>query len=129
VIIPLINNDRLLDSTVIWAFAQRFLFVLAMMLPFEIRDMQFDSIKLATIPQKIGIKNTKIMGVILACLFFGMEFFMPEKALGKLIIQFGITGLVILSILFSRKNQGKYYSGFWVESIPILWLVLTLLFG
>ncbi|OBX22665.1 hypothetical protein BAA08_07570 [Bizionia sp. APA-3] len=128
-LIPLINNDRLLDSTVIWAFAQRFLFVLAIMLPFEIRDMQFDSIKLATIPQKIGIKNTKIMGVILACLFFGLEFFMPEKTQSKLLIQFGITVLVILSILFSRKNQGKYYSGFWVESIPILWLLLTLLFG
>ncbi len=129
VFIPLINNNSLLDSTVILIFAKRFLFVLAMMLPFEIRDMQFDSIKLATIPQKIGIKNTKIMGVILAVLFFSLAFFMSEKSLNILVIQLGITMLLILSVLFSGKNQGKYYSGFWVESIPILWLFLTLLFG
>lgn len=129
VLIPLINNDRLLDTTVIWAFVQRFLLVLALMLPFEIRDMQFDSIKLATIPQKIGIKNTKIMGVILAVLFLGLEFFMPQKPLIKLVIQFGITMLLIMSILLSRKNRGKYYSGFWVEGIPVLWLLLTLLLG
>ncbi|WP_246125980.1 UbiA prenyltransferase family protein [Bizionia myxarmorum] len=129
VLIPLINNNQLLDTTVIWAFAQRFFLVLALMLPFEIRDMQFDSIKLATIPQRIGIKNTKIMGLVLSLLFFGLEFFMPEKPLSKLLIQLGITLLLIFSIIFSRKNQGRYFSGFWVESIPIIWLVLTLLFG
>ncbi|EGV44150.2 hypothetical protein BZARG_908 [Bizionia argentinensis JUB59] len=129
VLVPLINNDRFVDTTVIWAFIQRFVLVLALMLPFEIRDMQFDSIKLATIPQRIGIKNTKIMGVVLVLLFFGLEFFMPEKPMNKLLIQLAITLILIMSILLARKNQGKYYSGFWVESIPILWLLLTLLFG
>lgn len=129
VLIPLINNNRLLDVTVVWVFLQRFLLVLALMLPFEIRDMQFDSLKLATIPQKIGIKNTKIMGVILACLFFGLEFFISEKIADNLLIQLIVAVLVMLSILFASRHQGKYYSGFWVESIPVFWLLLTLLFG
>lgn len=129
VLIPLVNNDSLLDITVIWAFVQRFLLVLALMLPFEIRDMQFDSIKLATIPQKIGVVNTKIMGLVLAVLFFGLEFFLPEKPTSKLVIQLGVTFLLVVSILLARKNQGKYFSGFWVEGIPVLWLVLTLFFG
>tara|TARA_R100001377_G_C3187747_1_gene109258 strand:+ start:901 stop:1734 length:834 start_codon:yes stop_codon:yes gene_type:complete len=128
VLIPLINNDQHVDVIVVWFFIQRFLLVLALMLPFEIRDMQFDSIKLATIPQKIGILNTKIIGVLLSLLFFGMEFLMPSIEMGKLLIQLVITVLIIISILFARKNQGKYYSGFWVEGIPILWLALMLLF-
>lgn len=129
VVIPLVNADQLLNTTVIWASLQRFVLILALMLPFEIRDMQFDSIKLATIPQKIGIRNTKIIGVLLACIFFGLEFFMPEKSTNNLLIQFLIAVLVICSVVFAKKNQSKYYSGFWVEGVPILWLVLTLLFG
>ena len=36
---------------------QRFLFVVVAILPFEIRDIQYDSLKLSTIPQQIGVAN------------------------------------------------------------------------
>ncbi|MGY0391783.1 hypothetical protein ACW5R3_04355 [Bizionia sp. KMM 8389] len=128
VFIPLLNNNHLLEVTVIWAFIQRFILVLALMLPFEIRDMQFDSIKLGTIPQKIGVVNTKIMGVVLAVLFLALEFLLPCSGSIKLITQLLITLLLIASIVMATKEQGKYYSGFWVESIPVFWLLLVLLF-
>ena len=47
------------------------------MLPFEIRDMQYDSLKLSTIPQRIGVMKTKIIGVFML-LFFLLEFFKDE---------------------------------------------------
>ena len=35
----------------------------------------------------------------------------------------------MLFIVFSKENQGEYYSSFWVEGLPILWLVLMLFYG
>ena len=46
----------------VWIEAtQRYLYVVIAILPFEIRDMQYDSIKLSTIPQQIGIIKTKFI--------------------------------------------------------------------
>src|SRR5690606_5495744 len=65
VLLPLLNQEYHYDADVWITALQRFLLVILMMLPFEIRDLQYDSLKLSTIPQKIGIKNTKAMGVLL----------------------------------------------------------------
>ena len=59
VTLPLIENKTAITTDVIITSVQRFLFVIVLMLPFEIRDLNYDSLKLATIPQKIGIKKNR----------------------------------------------------------------------
>lgn len=125
VVIPLLNENYHFDNDMIIEFAQRFLYVIIAMLPFEIRDMKFDSLKLATIPQKIGVLKTKLIGVLLIIIMFFLEFFKDEFYLNKTIILASISLLLLLFLVFSRKNQNKYYSSFWVEGIPILWAILT----
>jgi hypothetical protein len=127
VISPLVNNGIGVSDMVILTSLQRFVFVIVLTLPFEIRDLQFDSIKLSTIPQKIGERRTKIMGSILLLVFFILEFMKEETSYKSLIIVFVITIITLFSLLNAKKNQGKYYSGFWVEGIPIFWLLLVLL--
>ena len=77
------------------------------MLPFEIRDLIYDSLKLATIPQKIGVKQTKIMGVILLFLFFVSEFFKDEVAYRNIVVTALICFVTSLFVIFSKKEQGK----------------------
>lgn len=127
VISPLVNNNIGVSDTLIITAIQRFVFVFVLTLPFEIRDLQYDSIKLSTIPQKIGEKQTKIIGLILLLVFFTLEFFKEENNFKRLIIVFVITIITFYSLINAKKNQGKYYSGFWVEGIPIFWLLLVLL--
>ena len=129
VFLPLLNNDYEINLDVVITAVQRGLFIVVLMLPFEIRDMRYDSIKLATIPQQIGVKNTKIMGAILLVVFFFLEFLKDEINYNYLLILLFIVLLVTLIVSFSKKNQGKYYSAFWVEGIPIFWLILLILFG
>jgi len=129
VLLPLLNNKFHLNTDVLITTLQRFLFVIALILPFEIRDMNYDSIKLSTIPQRIGIKMTKKIGVYLLIVFYVLEYFKDEVRIKHLIILLIITVLTMLLILFSRKNQGKYYSAFWVEAVPLIWLILLILFG
>jgi len=126
VFLPLINADYNIDWDVIITAIQRFIYVLVVMLPFEIRDMRFDSVKLSTIPQQIGVKRTKIIGVLLLIPFFFLEFFKDDIQEGAIAILFLIQMLMIVSLLVSKTKQSKYFSSFWVESIPIIWLLIKL---
>jgi hypothetical protein len=127
VILPLIDNEFSLTTDVIITAVQRFIFVIVLMLPFEIRDLNYDSLKLATIPQKIGIKKTKIIGALLLMVIFLLEYFKDNltgfSALSTLMILF----ITLVLLLFSNKNQSKYYSAFFVESLPIVWLGILLM--
>ena len=74
VFLPLMNNDYLLHTDVIISGIQRYVFIIVLMLPFEIRDLRYDSLKLSTVPQKIGVRQTKLIGVLLLVVFFFLEF-------------------------------------------------------
>lgn len=126
VIVPFVNEDVMISHDVILTAIQRFLYVLIAMLPFEIRDLQYDSIKLSTIPQRIGIKLTKVIGFILCVVLFCLEFLKISLHKGQLTVLLIITVLLSLFLLFSKIKQSKYYSAFWVEAIPIIWLGLAL---
>ncbi len=128
VLLPLINNDYHINNNVIITAIQRCLFIIVLMLPFEIRDLRYDSLKLSTIPQKIGVKQTKIIGSTLLVVFFFLGFMKEEIDLIHIIILMIITGITLLFLIFSKTEQGKSYSAFWVEGVPIIWLVLLLLF-
>jgi hypothetical protein len=128
VVLPLVNNKVMLDYDVWITSIQRFVFVIVLMLPFEIRDLNYDSLKLATIPQKIGVKKTKVIGVVMLIVFVMLEFLKDELAGVSIISSVLIGFITLLFLIFSHKNQSKYYSAFWVEGLPILWLVLVLVF-
>jgi len=129
VLLPAINENYPLDFDVVVTLFQRFIYVIVATLPFEIRDMQFDSLKLATIPQRLGVKRTKISGVLLLIVFFTTEFIKDDTSNWQLLILFVVSGLLALFLLFSKVKQGKYYSSFLVEGIPLFWLGLLLLFN
>jgi hypothetical protein len=126
VFIPLINNGVNIYEEVYITALQRFVFVIVLTFPFEIRDLRFDSLKLATIPQKIGKRWTKIIGVMLLVIFYALEFFKTEVFLKGHLVLLIISLITFFMLIKAMVNQGKYYSGFWVEGIPILWLLLVL---
>ena len=94
---------------------QRFLIVFCLLIPLEICDLQTDSKTIKTIPQIIGIQNLKVLGYFLLVLFCGLQFDFCN-------LNFVI--LVAFAIFFSNENRSKYYTSFWVESLPVVWWVL-----
>ncbi|WP_370227677.1 hypothetical protein [Mesoflavibacter sp.] len=126
VVLPILNNNQELETKVWITVLQNFVFVLALMIPFEIRDLKYDSIKLATIPQQIGVKKTKILGVLLLLFFLGLNVFKEEILIHFLYKEVIVAFVLMLFILFSTKHRNKYYASFWVEALPILWLLLML---
>ncbi|MEW4925084.1 hypothetical protein [Algibacter sp. 2305UL17-15] len=129
VFIPILNESYTISTDVVLLGIQRFAYVLVLMLPFEIRDLKFDTKELATIPQTVGVKGTKILGVLLITFFLVLEFFKDETSVSKITILLVVSVITIGFVVFSKIEQGKYYSSFWVEGLPILWLLLVLMFS
>jgi len=126
VFIPIKYANISIDFDVCLSLFQRFLFIILLILPFEIRDLNFDSLKLSTIPQKIGVKYTKLLGILISVTIVMLEVLKDSKINEK---QFVLIIILIISSLFlvnAKIKQGSYYSAFWVESIPILWLLLLM---
>lgn len=126
VFLPILSNEIPVKDDILVTGFQRFIFVILLMLPFEIRDLKFDSLKLSTIPQKIGIRNTKLIGVFMTLTLFLLEFFKDVTSIDNFFILTIVLVLTVLFLVFAQKNQNKYYSSFWVEGIPIMWLILYL---
>tara|TARA_B100000809_G_scaffold266617_1_gene330286 strand:+ start:4674 stop:5495 length:822 start_codon:yes stop_codon:yes gene_type:complete len=121
VLIPIINEGVFLDLDIWLTFFQRFLFVFVLTLPFEIRDLQYDESSLETLPQRVGVKKTKVTGVVMLVLVLLLELFKDSIKFNDL-VSLGIIIIVLLVFLLnSKKKQSKYFSSFWVESIPVLW--------
>tara|TARA_B100000795_G_scaffold91023_1_gene66327 strand:- start:23798 stop:24619 length:822 start_codon:yes stop_codon:yes gene_type:complete len=116
-------------SVDVWlCFTQRFFIVLALIVPFEIRDLQEDGSNLLTLPQYFGVKKTKQIGFFLVLLVLLLELLKGQTAAYEVWSLIAVCGLIFLSIFFSKTKQSKYFASFWVESIPIVWgLVLGLL--
>jgi len=129
VILPLQNSGYTINGDVIVTLVQRFLYIMVLMLPFEIRDLNYDHLRLATIPQQIGVKKTKGLGVILLIVFFLLEFFKDETSSSQLLLHLIISVITVVALLYTKKKQSRLYTSFWVESLPILWLVLFFVFG
>lgn len=127
-LLPFINANLSINFDIILEAIQRFLYVVIIMIPFEIRDLKDDDIGLKTIPQQFGVKKTKILGLLLLVPFYLMELLKNTIHSNNLIVLGIITVVTAVLIIFSGEKQGKYYSGFWVESLPILWWGLLLLF-
>ena len=128
VILPLINAEKLLGIDFIVDFLQRLMLVVVLTLPFEIRDLEYDNESLGTIPQKLGVFMTKVFGSVLIFIIFCADLFQNSfnsKEFLALLVMLVISGFFLWS---SGTKQRKYYSSFWVEALPIMYLGLYLLF-
>lgn len=127
VLLPVVSAEVEIDSDVWLIFAQRVLFVVVLIIPFEIRDLKVDEESLGTLPQKVGVKNTKLIGVLFLIIFFLLEFFKNELIVSHLTALLLIVTITVFLVMKSTVKQSKYYASFFVEGIPILWLVLLLM--
>ncbi|PIB32573.1 hypothetical protein BFP78_12170 [Gaetbulibacter sp. 5U11] len=127
VILPVFNNNGMFSQDAIITIIQNFILVIALMLPFEIRDLNYDSLKLATIPQKIGVKNTKRLGYVLVLLFYFVEYFKDNIDATGLLFQCVISIILCVFIYFANEDRNAYYTSFWVEALPVIWMLLMLL--
>ncbi len=127
VVLPMVDDGKLLYPSHTFRILQRFLLVLLLLIPFEIRDVKYDAAALKTFPQRLGVAKTKILGYGLLGLYVFLEL-VGSKGTPDTIFP---TLILVLLLFFAIKNASinasRYYASFWVEGIPLLYLLLVLL--
>ncbi|HJS00392.1 MAG TPA: hypothetical protein VJ780_05610 [Flavobacterium sp.] len=124
-LLPLVNAHQDLGLDFFIKCIQRFILIFDLVLIFEIIDLANDDPHLKTVPQQIGVKRTKILGLFLLIPFYFLEFFKNNFIEKQLIINLILVVMLSLFLIFSNTNRSRYYTSFWVESIPILWWLLV----
>lgn len=127
VLMPAIHTEIGLHPDIIIEIIQRFLFVVVIMLPFEIRDLQYDDKELGTIPQMIGVTRAKVFGGVLLVIFLLLTAAKSELSSTEILSTVSITGISLLFLWGTEKKQSEYFCSFWVESIPVMWLITIVL--
>lgn len=112
----------------ILGFVQRFLFIMAITIPFDIRDAYHDKPGLGTLPQTIGINFSKQLAVCALLIVGATALFFNVQESVFLRIDLGILVLSILMVSFSGPYRSWFYTAFWMEALPILWCLLYLFF-
>jgi hypothetical protein len=98
--------------------------VIVLTIPFEIRDLKYDTSALGTLPQRIGVNASKWLAVIFMYFGFTLDLFKDDFSCAH-IGAFAITAFFCaLALWGSKRDQKRYYASFWVESIPILWAAI-----
>jgi hypothetical protein len=105
------------------------LLLFSLILVFEINDLKNDDPNLKTVPQQIGVKRTKILGVGLLAVFYFLEFLKRDFETRQLLVNAIIVPILAFLLYFSSESRNKYYTSFYAESVPILWWLLVVVSG
>jgi len=126
-LIPVLESKVFPDSDFVILLLQRYLWILVLMIPFEIRDLKYDHHSMGTLPQELGINGVKILGYIMLLLIMSLEFFTNNSLSCYFYVELLMALLTGGLIFCTNEKRSDYYSAFFVEGIPILWLGMILL--
>lgn len=120
----LINSWLILPDFNSKFFWISWLFITALVLPFDIRDMKSD--KVITFPKLIGVENTKYLAYFLVFLSLMIAIKVLQTDFS---FSFFLTSVITFILIYFSENENKdSYFSFWVEScsgIPMLFIMLS----
>ena len=118
---PLFSVDTSIPlSDIIFIVIERIVWVIALLLPFEVRDIAEDTKSGKSLIKLIGIARAKLIITGLLVLFISLSYLVNEQLRA---IDLFIYVSLIISVLLTQMKQHPYYSSLLVESLPVLWVL------
>ena len=130
VTLPLLESGlNIFTASSVLIFIQRFLFMYAICIPFEIRDIEQEKTRgNMTLPQLIGVNVSKLLGVLMLLLFIVLACF-QFGASNPLAIALSLSATVAaFLLLFSYERRSDYYFRIFVDGTMQLQFLLLILF-
>jgi hypothetical protein len=127
-LVPLLYEGYVVDYSVLSFLFQRILFLIAVLIPFDIRDIKADNIQ--TIPNTVGVFRAKLFGWF--CLFMIQVFLLIDvfnytisaPFFIALFISIELTSIVLY---FANENKSFIFYGIIVEGVSIIMCLFVLL--
>ena len=121
VLIPAYVNQSLFDENVWMLFSLNFAYIFALVIPFDVRDLNFDETDKRTIPQLLGVVGSKILAVGLLLFCCVLSTFMLDKGI-FLIPVYILSGILI--VMVSKKRTELFYA-FGIDGLILLFPIST----
>lgn len=121
VLLPALNVSHPFSADMAVMSVQRFVLVVVLLFVFEIIDLSWDDPHLKTVPQQIGVKRTKQLGLLLMVLCLGLEFLKTSARPELEWVNMGFVLLVSFFLMRVHQGRSRYYSTFWTELLPVFW--------
>ncbi|MDA9563898.1 UbiA family prenyltransferase, partial [Flavobacteriales bacterium] len=121
VVLPAMGKEVLIDELFMLLVVQ-VLFILGITIPFDIRDINVDTNDLKTIPILLGVRNSKILAMLLlfSCSVISVIFLRDG-------IGIAASGLIaIIPVWYSGPDRGDYYFPLLLEGMMILQFLFVL---
>ena len=109
-------------------FLQRFLFILAISIPFDIRDFKIDRMK--TLPNTIGVENSKFFAwfcLVVIDLLLIIDLVYNDITIPFFIAVFCSIELCALCIYFANSERPHVFYSFFVEGLSIIMYLFVLI--
>ncbi len=130
--LPMLDRGlNIFTASSVLIFAERFLFMFAICIPFEIRDMKQEKLRgNLTLPQVVGEQTSKTGGIILLLLFAVLVYFQFGNAMQQSIaFPLYLSAFVAsILILFSNESRSNYYFRIFIDGTMQLQFLLLILF-
>tara|TARA_B110000495_G_scaffold79053_1_gene67828 strand:+ start:109 stop:921 length:813 start_codon:yes stop_codon:yes gene_type:complete len=128
-----LENNIPISQNITLHLIARFLFIFAITIPFDIRDLKYDTQNLRTIPLFFGALKSRFIAVfvLLICAVITIfQYFENALIFSNLLALILLYFLSSIFIVKSDESRGEMYFSFWGESLSILnylFLVIMLL--
>jgi hypothetical protein len=124
-IFELLNENYFISEK--WGFVlAHYFYIVAVTIPFDIRDLKYDDPSQRTIPQVFGIIKAKIISVLFLIIYFLIVINQQEKLI-KNTPFIGVIIYTIILVIAVNKNRNEFhYSGLIEGSILLLGLSMIL---
>lgn len=129
----LLENNITISENILWHLVSRFLFVFAITIPFDIRDLRYDAGDLETIPSFFGSEIAKwiaLFSLFICVIATVYQLLQTDINLSNFLALNSLYFLASFLIKESDKDTNDMYFSFWIESLSIfsyLFLAILLL--
>ncbi len=124
-IFELLNEQNFKFENWLFVLAHYF-YIIAVTIPFDIRDLKYDDSNQRTIPQVFGIKKAKIISVLFLIIYFLTAINQQQNLIKNTPFISVIVYTIILVIAVSKNRNEFHYSGLIEGSILLLGLSMIL---
>ncbi|MFI5204741.1 MAG: hypothetical protein ACHQF2_09620 [Flavobacteriales bacterium] len=122
-IVPLLcfGNVAISQADISWVYIEHMLFIYALTIPFDVRDMQLDSEKMKTLPQVAGEKNARIIGSVLLLTFLLVTELLNAPRPLPVLFVYGVTAMLLL---YPAKNKSFWFYLYLIDGMIYLYAFL-----
>src|SRR5690606_23338932 len=108
VLFPAMDAHRPLDWDFWILFLQRFVLVVVLIIPFEVRALRWDDKGLRTLPTVLRLSRARRWSIGLCLLFFRLSFPKGDIAPDEIVLRFHLCVVLVLVLMKNVKYGEKY---------------------